>query len=1642
MTFIAVVVGITGHAHAIREDGSKIDLIPGAQLAISDTIITGNGASLRVVFQDKAEISLGEQTRIEIRDFAYDPTGQEDPAFWVHMATGLVRSISGKIVEQNPESFKLSSPLGVAGIRGTTTLHEIHDKYEVHSVLELTNGHLVVITTHDGRSLVITDQLKLVRLYLDDHSQLFPEDLPDDELDKYLLQLLPLNRLRDGVSGLYFIGGIDALGSLGSLWWSGSGLSFLSASNLPLLERGLASIGVDFNTSLLLPPLISGLIPGAPWSPPSIVLPPGFNGLFLNGTNYNDTLSGGPNNDYIRGFRGDDYINAGRGQDTVFGGYGSYDTIIKPGLMDDGNYLYGDEEVMSGGAVGDDDIISVIADAVSGPGDMTGGVIYGDARLLNNASGGDDSITVEGSMRGGVIYGDAEEMHNGAAGGNDSIVIAAMSGGTVYADAGSGTYTGGNDTIRVGEFADGDTILLDGGGGKDHLIFADGTAHVIFNDGAFIFGANETHNTRTDAVHFNGIEVFEFGTGNNTITATGAEAKDCIIAAGLGASSISLGELETGKIIGDVLTFAPASLWDSCGNDTIHVGSMNGGAVIGDAEEQGYEGRAGHDTITIGTMSAGIVCGDAGLYNGYVNRAIAGNDSIAINTMTGGLVYGDYGSGTVLEAGNNTISIGTLHDGTVHGGSHGDSHADASNVIYVTDMYGGTVYGNAHTSQGTHMYGNSISIARMHDGLVAGNGYNAACTSSEANTISIGVLNGGTVYGNAEEFRSTFSFSDSIVIGEMNGGTVYGDGITLLSGSAGGDTYSITTLNDGTINARSGNDSVTIGTMTGGVLNVAGGSDTIHIGTFTGGTINGWSHNSVRIDVWNGGTIDFISDLYSNNTISIGEFTNPSGSLTMTNSPEHIILSQVSGGSYNLGGGYDTLTIEKILPGTTDVYVDGGDHNADLFDIGNGVHDVILTSDSLTFGSGETIHEKTATVHMNGFERFSFGEGNDTIYASALAANQQHTFYGDSYTSNANATAFHDKITVDSGSMIIYGDYETLAGGSGGNDTITVGEITGTSTIYGDATSIFDAVCGNDSITVTEALDLIIYGDGGGASVSPAMSVFDDIPPEEYKGTTFGNDTIRVGIANNVIIVGDAHSSLPSTYPEEYPGAFPPDHATLHYGNDSITVGTMSSRGYVYGDGSLVYSTGGDDTITVTDLSEGASIMGDGDLHASTGGNDLIQVDTISSHAYVYGDGSLMDSAGGNDTITINSMVDGVVAGDAEEMTLCWTLSPQALESRGGNDTIAIGAMASGTIVGDATGIWFDHIESVENTLSIHCGADSITVSSSDSGLISGDVEKISGSGGSAAHISVNCGADTLTIGTLNGATIYGDIGYIIEGWNIAAPFAITSAGDSITVTDMHDGSIIGDIGRIESETVTSVTLGADTIAVSTLYDGTISGDLDVVATYWETSPEQYTFGADSISVGTMNGGHISGDVNLFDNYWETSLGQYTFAADSISVGTINGGSIYGDAAAVQGEALPDLLCGDDTLTIDVFNGGSIYGDIGTLDASVLGGDDTISIGSVGGTALKEIFGGGGDDTFIFGKNICDTGVTVYIRDFLNGNDVLDLRAFGLGDVTQAVQGSDLHVTCVDNTSGNVMTLILDDIDQELTSLQFLLATS
>lgn len=140
---IGVVTGLSGEAFAQTASGTRT-LEPGSPIFQGEELVTGDNSNVEVRFVDDTLISQGGNSRISLDDYVYDPDGGTS-SFLGEIAEGTFRTVTGKIAEQNPDRFKLGSPLATIGIRGTIILSEVGSGGEKHGVEEIHSGKAMLL---------------------------------------------------------------------------------------------------------------------------------------------------------------------------------------------------------------------------------------------------------------------------------------------------------------------------------------------------------------------------------------------------------------------------------------------------------------------------------------------------------------------------------------------------------------------------------------------------------------------------------------------------------------------------------------------------------------------------------------------------------------------------------------------------------------------------------------------------------------------------------------------------------------------------------------------------------------------------------------------------------------------------------------------------------------------------------------------------------------------------------------------------------------------------------------------------------------------------------------------------------------------------------------------------------------------------------------------------------------------------------------------------------------------------------------------------------------------------------------------------------------------------------------------------------
>src|SRR5262245_41611095 len=85
----------------------------------ADVLTTGPNGSVGITFIDNTRLSAGPNSRVELKQFRFNPTTQEGE-FMTDVQQGTLAIVSGQIAKRSPDAMKIKPPTTIIGVRGTT----------------------------------------------------------------------------------------------------------------------------------------------------------------------------------------------------------------------------------------------------------------------------------------------------------------------------------------------------------------------------------------------------------------------------------------------------------------------------------------------------------------------------------------------------------------------------------------------------------------------------------------------------------------------------------------------------------------------------------------------------------------------------------------------------------------------------------------------------------------------------------------------------------------------------------------------------------------------------------------------------------------------------------------------------------------------------------------------------------------------------------------------------------------------------------------------------------------------------------------------------------------------------------------------------------------------------------------------------------------------------------------------------------------------------------------------------------------------------------------------------------------------------------------------------------------------------------
>jgi len=1309
----------------------------------------------------------------------------------------------------------------------------------------------------------------------------------------------------------------------------------------------------------------------------------------VQGSGFNDSLTGGSGNETFMGMAGNDSIDGGGGYDRVSYAQGPAGvTVTLTGALGSGTATdnwgntdtFTNIESVQGSAYNDtltgngtrfiqflssdlaenfegmagNDIInggtsapSSIAQAVysSSPGAVNVNLATGTASDGYGAS--DTLINIDGVV--GSNYNDV------LTGGSSSSVIIASS----HFEQFEGL--GGNDTINGGEGAD----RVNYNGGAINLNFATG----IVSDG---YGGTDTLTSIEQVRASNSNDTLTGGSGNEAFEGRGGND---IISGGAGMDTIRFDTSPAGiQVTFSGTTAGSGTALDGYGGtDTFDGiegvrGSYISDTLTGNIGDQTFEGMAGNDVIDGG--SGGETAGDTISYAtspfAGVTVALAGGGATVLDNWSGtdtitnieNITGSQFADTLTGDAGNNTL-IGLGGDDTLAGGAGNDS-IDGG-LGYDRAMFSGNQAGytvSAATVSGVYKYTvTDIDLTNGNDG-----------TDTVSNVELL-------QFADASQVLPTLYTLSNLADGSTVSFDPNLDVLNIDQGISATD-ISIDTINSG-LDAGRGvmltawATPATSGTAPGGIPAIGSPMPVKTITllfTSESDATNIYKLASSNITFANGSQL-----LVGDNTPGTGD---DASTLTLNGTTGNDILVSF-GGSQTLNGGDGN---DRLVTVGANLGASGG-LGADVFNGGTGTDTLAL--DSVAGLTGYTVNLATATGSV------SAGANSSTFTLSGIE--------------NVDGSDGNDSITGDAGANLLQGEAgnDTLTGGV--NDTLEGG--LGNDSLVGASGTIASYQHAGGSVTVVLDTDQNsangISGTATGADGSDILSGILNV-----RGSQF-NDVLTGSASNDVIEGGNGNDTIDG-------GGGGGDLVSYEHTMGAVTVNLDSDQNSANGYNGTATGFDGNDVLMNIENIRGSQLS-----DSLTGSSLSNQFEGLSGNDTIDGGANLV---GGGDQVSYASALTGVTVTLDSDQDSANGIVGTAQDGLGGTDTLLNIENISGSAYADnLTGSSLDNvIEGVggNDTIDGGAGFDQARYTSSASGIQAtftggGAGTVLDGLGGTDTLINIeeirgSDYADTMTGGGSNDSFIGMKGNDVIDGGagfdtarydqgpngvgvtvNLATGMATDNWGNTDTLTSIEQVR-----GSANNDSLTGS--GADETFIGMAGNDTIDGGANTAS------------GGDLASYEYASGGvtvNLDGDQNSANGYVGWANGA-------------DGSDTLLNIENVRGSQYNDTLTGSSANNEFEGLGGNDTIDGGTGGANTsAGGKDLVSYEHASGSVTVNLDGDQNNSTGFVGWAMgADGGDTLYNIESLRGSAFADtLTGSTASNTIEGMAGNDT----IDGGAGN-----------------------
>ncbi|MEW6289232.1 MAG: FecR domain-containing protein [Thermodesulfobacteriota bacterium] len=156
----ATVVALRGNVQAVNAKGELRDLAVKSPIHNEDTIKTGKGGRLQILFSDNTIYSLGQNSEMKIAEYKWQPQ-ESNGTLKTQVKEGVFRVMGGAITKTSPQNFTTETPAATIGIRGsmyggTVTSSSLSVIFQGGKGIEVTNSFGTVSISRPGHGTSVT----------------------------------------------------------------------------------------------------------------------------------------------------------------------------------------------------------------------------------------------------------------------------------------------------------------------------------------------------------------------------------------------------------------------------------------------------------------------------------------------------------------------------------------------------------------------------------------------------------------------------------------------------------------------------------------------------------------------------------------------------------------------------------------------------------------------------------------------------------------------------------------------------------------------------------------------------------------------------------------------------------------------------------------------------------------------------------------------------------------------------------------------------------------------------------------------------------------------------------------------------------------------------------------------------------------------------------------------------------------------------------------------------------------------------------------------------------------------------------------------------------------------------------------------